>query len=380
MKPRSVTFALVLFLWPLAIVAGAQDEKKSEGKEPPAEKQAQTAEQRFATLFQMWNDVDGKLRKIIVDYRAAQGEQRQKLYDEYQELVRQSRGIVPELHDASVACYKKKPNADRDVTRTIVGLMFNANRSFDFETVKDLGKLLADNKCEEKAYLGEYGAAMFCLDEIDAATSILEAAETAGSLSALAKTCVEEMKVRENEKKADDLPRVELATSKGKVVLELFENEAPIAVANFISLVEKPFYDGLTFHRVLDGFVAQGGCPKGDGTGGPGYQIPCECEKDGFRRHFRGSLSMAHAGKDTGGSQFFIVFARSASAAGLDGRHTVFGQVIEGMDVVDKLQRIDPSQPDAQADAKVDKIVSAVVVRKREHPYKPTKVEAPPKK
>ena len=117
-----------------------------------------------------------------------------------------------------------------------------------------------------------------------------------------------EKKIREAEDKADDLPRVLLKTSAGDIEIELFENEAPNTVLNFITLVDKGFYNGLKFHRVLPGFMAQGGDPKGDGTGGPGYTIPCECYQANHRLHFRGSLSMAHAGRDTGGSQFFLTF------------------------------------------------------------------------
>ena len=104
--------------------------------------------------------------------------------------------------------------------------------------------------------------------------------------------------------------------------------------------MEKKFYDGLTFHRVIPGFMAQGGDPKGDGTGGPGYTIPDECYQENHRNHFRGSLSMANTGqRDTGGSQFFLTFVPTAH---LDGKHTVFGRVIEGMDVLAKLQRCEP--------------------------------------
>ena len=105
-----------------------------------------------------------------------------------------------------------------------------------------------------------------------------------------------EKKIREAEAKADDLPRVLMKTSAGDIEIELFENEAPNTVLNFITLVDKGFYNGLKFHRVLPGFMAQGGDPKGDGTGGPGYTIPCECYRPDHRLHFRGSLSMAHAG------------------------------------------------------------------------------------
>lgn len=123
-----------------------------------------------------------------------------------------------------------------------------------------------------------------------------------------------------------------METEKGKIVLELFDHEAPNTVANFTDLIKKGFYDGLTFHRVIPGFVIQGGCPKGNGTGGPGYTIKCEINP---HKHVRGALSMAHAGRDTGGSQFFICHDAFPH---LDGVHTVFGQVIEGMDVVDNIE------------------------------------------
>jgi cyclophilin family peptidyl-prolyl cis-trans isomerase len=159
-----------------------------------------------------------------------------------------------------------------------------------------------------------------------------------------------------------DLPRIQLKTSKGDVVIELFEDEAPNTVANFIHLVEKKYYDGLKFHRVIDGFMAQGGCPKGTGTGGPGHAIACECRLPGARKHVRGSLSMAHAGRDTGGSQFFITFAATPH---LDGQHTVFGQVIEGQEAIDKLNRA------PAAGVQPDRIVTAHVLGKRNHAYLP---------
>ena len=159
-----------------------------------------------------------------------------------------------------------------------------------------------------------------------------------------------------------------MKTNRGDIVIELFEDQAPNTVANFISLIEDKFYDGLTFHRVLENFMAQGGCPKGDGTAGPGYSIPCECYTDNYRKHFRGTLSMAHAGRDTGGSQFFLTFLPTPH---LDGKHTAFGRVVEGMDVLPKLKRRDPDKPDG---SDPDKIIEAKVLRKRPHPYKPKKV------
>lgn len=121
------------------------------------------------------------------------------------------------------------------------------------------------------------------------------------------------------------------------VEIELFDQEAPGTVENFVSLIQKGFYDGLTFHRVIPGFVAQGGCPYGTGTGGPGYQIKCETENNPHI-HQVGALSMAHAGKNTGGSQFFICYD---SFPHLDGVHTVFGQVVSGMEHVFNIKQGD---------------------------------------
>ena len=126
-----------------------------------------------------------------------------------------------------------------------------------------------------------------------------------------------------------------IETDKGNIVLELFENDAPNTVANFVKLINKGYYNGLKFHRVIPDFMIQGGCPVGNGTGGPGYTIKCEINP---RKHLAGTLSMAHAGKDTGGSQFFITHSPQPH---LDGVHTVFGQVIEGMDVVNAIRQGD---------------------------------------
>ncbi|MDO4551691.1 MAG: peptidylprolyl isomerase [Planctomycetia bacterium] len=162
-----------------------------------------------------------------------------------------------------------------------------------------------------------------------------------------------------------------IRTNKGDITVELFENEAPNTVANFISLVESGFYNNKTFHRVIPEFMAQGGCPNGTGTGGPGYCIKCETNNPKARKHFRGTLSMAHAGKDTGGSQFFLTFVPTQH---LDGMHTAFGRVITGMEVLSKLERIDPAQP--LPGQQPDKILEMKVLRKRPHEYIPQKLPA----
>jgi peptidyl-prolyl cis-trans isomerase B (cyclophilin B) len=133
-----------------------------------------------------------------------------------------------------------------------------------------------------------------------------------------------------------------MTTSEGTIELELFDDDAPKTVENFTKLVGEGFYDGLAFHRVIPDFMIQGGCPKGDGTGGPGYTF-----EDEFNDHpvARGALAMANAGPNTNGSQFFIV--TTDAAPWLDGKHTVFGRVTSGQDVADAISAVERDSRDS---------------------------------
>ena len=148
-------------------------------------------------------------------------------------------------------------------------------------------------------------------------------------------------------------------TNHGTFEIELFEDKAPITVKNFIDLAEKGFYDGLIFHRVIDGSMIQGGDPNGMGTGGPGYTIPDEFHKD-LKHDSEGVLSMANAGPNTGGSQFFITLA---ATPWLDGHHSVFGKVVKGMDVVREIGKVDTDFQDKPL-AKV--VLEKVTIRREE--------------
>lgn len=230
-------------------------------------------------------------------------------------------------------------------------------------------------------------SAALVLSDIDAAKAFLAKATAAGAPQARTVDIAEaieregpkieaEQAKRRAEAAANDLPRVRLSTTAGDLVVELFENEAPNTTANFISLVDKGFYNGTPFHRVIGGFMAQGGDPTGSGRGGPGYAIPCEVGEPGARKHFLGSLSMAHAGPDTGGSQFFLTFRPTDH---LDGKHTVFGRVIEGFDVLPRLIRTQDGEGRPVPGVNPDKITKAEVIRKRNHPYEPQKLPDPRK-
>ena len=128
-------------------------------------------------------------------------------------------------------------------------------------------------------------------------------------------------------------------TDKGTMMVEFYEKDAPNTVNNFVKLAKDGFYNDLNFHRVLRNFVAQGGCPDGNGMGGPGYKIDCELNGDN-QYHDKGVLSMAHAGPNTGGSQFFLCHSRQGTQH-LDKKHTCFGKVTEGLEIVEQIQQGD---------------------------------------
>ncbi len=132
------------------------------------------------------------------------------------------------------------------------------------------------------------------------------------------------------------LTKGEIHSNKGVMKFELYDDDAPIATANFKKLISQGFYDGLSFHRVIPNFMIQGGCPNGTGSGGPGYTINCETAGN-KQHHDRGVLSMAHRGRNTGGSQFFICHNRTGTQH-LDGVHTCFGKITEGLEIIDDIR------------------------------------------
>jgi hypothetical protein len=225
--------------------------------------------------------------------------------------------MMPELRDLALAAYDDAGGADPQLERFLLKFVFDAVDADELEVAYDLAMKLIAKGATEKRLMEAAGVSAFCTNHYDDADKYLQLAKSSGVLSDLGNEVLplisverelwaKEAEIRKQEEAADDLPRVKLTTTKGEIVLELFENHAPDTVGNFIHLVEKGFYDGLTFHRVLQHFVAQGGDPKGDGTGGPGWTIYDEVNREDYRRHFRGCLSMAKtADANTGGSQFF---------------------------------------------------------------------------
>ena len=297
-----------------------------------------------------------EIEKKIVEIESAIKEGDTSRQKEFDELVEQANQLVDSMRSSAVDALKQDAK-NRDALRTLLGIMVNdASQDNDAAALKLGQDLISIN------------ANPLCFD-VAAESSRLKPSQ---------KEIFYELRMRSDESRADNLPRVKLTTSQGEIELELFENEAPNTVANFISLVEKGFYDDIFFHRVIEGFMAQSGCPEGTGAGGPGYTIACECYQPDTRKHFTGSLSMAkQTARDTGGSQFFLTFKRTS---GLDGMHTVFGRIIKGWDTLDNIARTHTTGPRGDipiASVTKDKIRRAEVIRKREHDYKVRKVGVP---
>lgn len=336
-----------------------------------------------------------KLKEIKEQLATAQGQQATDLRSEGTKLLD---GIFNDLFPrmrASALEVLKRETVDEETINAIIELAYRAYQSENkFAEAAALSDAILSKAPENAVALNLAGVCHFAIDEFDKSAQLLSAAQEKNLLmpdlgaqyADLAPQYVEywkkEQAIREKEAAAPPTqqnPQVELDTSRGKIVVELFENEAPNTVANFVSLVESGFYNGTKFHRVLPHFMAQGGDPNtkpgatdNPGSGGPGYSIKCEWDQPNSRRHFAGTLSMAHAGRDSGGSQFFLTHLPTphldkdvAVPAGRDA-HTVFGRVIEGMDVVLAL-RVG------------DELTAAKVLRKRDHEYKPETTPDPQK-
>lgn len=391
--------AVLSCCWASAWGQDAKEPAKTPAKSPPAKvapkedaeakpESAANAREAFDKQMEEWKVVLKKMRELRTNFQTAKEDEQKKLTEEFTAEVEKGKQLLPKLRDTALTAYIATGSADPQLERFLVKFVSDAVDQDDFESGLALAKKMLDSGSTDKTLSGAAAICSFCTNDYVAAEGYFKTAGESGAfgnpesetarlgLTLMPQVAKEkelwekELAIRKEEEAKDDLPRVKLTTNKGVMVIELFENEAPDTVGNFISLVEKKAYDGLSFHRVLSHFMAQGGDPKGDGTGGPGYQIYCECHKPEYRRHFRGCLSMAHAGRDTGGSQFFLTFRPTPE---LDGRHTCFGRVIEGMDVLAKIQRKDPEK--MESNIVPDKIITAEVVRKRDHAYAPKKVE-----
>ncbi|HTQ37831.1 MAG TPA: peptidylprolyl isomerase [Pirellulales bacterium] len=375
-------------------VAAKSDGKQSSAADASGKPTNADAGTEYRQLLDQWRAALAVVANVQAQLRVAGPQKPDALAIQYATVVAQADALVPPLQAAAEKAYAAD-DKNPELGLLLYNMAVNNLRIDNYEEAWQLAKLLIDHHYSDQSIYRVAATTAFATMRLDEAKKYLEALgggniPNEGDLKALEAEIehyrpmwLREQKLRQAETKADDLPRVKLHTTKGDIVLELFESEAPNTVANFISLVEKGLYDGTQFHRVLPGFMAQGGDPLSKdaeknmgriGTGGPGYTIADECKLPNHREHFAGTLSMAHtAAPDSGGSQFFITFAPTPQ---LDGLHTVFGRVLEGTDVLTRLQRINPDwERDHPSSVPVDKILKAEVLRKRNHPYEPKTIE-----
>jgi len=326
-------------------------------------------------------EIFAQLQKLKQDFeKAASKDDQRRIRDEFTDLIREFEiELYPQMLTLAAKIYEKNPE-DLDAGEITMRQAFNENQFDKAAAIAD--KLLAADR-QSKDVLNMAAVSHFAQHDFEKSVAIFAQAaklnrtnprydsyaEAAARYGDLWKK-EQELRAKEEALQGDTaLPRAQFETDRGNIVIELFEDQAPNTVANFISLIEGGKYKGIAFHRVIPGFMAQGGDPNtlnedplDDGLGGPGYSIACECYRPDARLHFSGSLSMAHAGKDSGGSQFFITHLPTdwlnPRTEPVEGGHTVFGRVVEGLDIARTLKQ-------------GDRIKNATVLRKRPHEYKP---------
>ena len=325
-----------------------------------AQDSEKTEQRTLAQCQAAWTELSSKFEEVEKQISEG-GEDAKDARREFSKLANQSKVLVKEI-EAAAKAELEQDRTSSEALRALMGLSLQwAAKNQDWEAL-ELGDYLIQKGISPKYF---------------------EVAAKSESLSIEQKQIFDELLIRQAESLKNDLPRVELKTSKGTVVVELFENEAPGTVGNFVFLVENGYFNDMLFHRVIEGFMAQSGGFKLDESGekrggeGPGYEIKCECYEPNARKHFTGCLSMAKkpGKRDSGGSEFYVTLQRTDF---LDGEHTVFGRVLSGYPAFENLERT--HLPDRfgedvpMEDVLEDKITSAKVLRKRAHKYQPDRV------
>ncbi len=376
---------LILFLALACFAVGAanlqaQDASTLAPQTESANREDTPQYKAFADEMVKYKHAHKKLRGLKEAYQTATPEEKDKIVAEFTPLVNATTAQQKQLVPLAIEAYKSIDGENVELRAFLCSMLqWSVYDRENYEVGYDIAKVvlaypLPSNNGD---LLYGYGAfAAFCTMNLDDAKEWYAIAKErkavtkvdpedkmhlAYNLEAVLPEYEElweqEKKIREQEAAEDNLPRVLIKTTKGDITLELFKTEAPIAVNNFLSLVKSGFYTDVPFHRVLPFFMAQGGDPTGSGSGGPGYCIKCECYGPNARNHFRGSIAMAHAGVNTGGSQFFLDFVPCSF---LNKKHTVFGRIVDGMDVLSDIERIDPEK---ESDAAPDKIIEAKILR-----------------
>ena len=333
-----------------------------------------------------------KMREFQVKYHLSEGNTNdRKFRRQWAELCDQGRPLAAKAYAAMLKKFTDNPSANAQLGKFLVELLERNMLDSRFEGMLEMGLALQSNGASSEKIPEAIALSAVAENEFEVAKPWIEKHFKESSkprpvlgsiyehLDTLSKDWAEELRMREEDAKGEPLPQVSILTTKGEIIVELFENQAPETVANFVHLVEDGFYAGLMFHRVLEHFMAQTGCPEGDGTGGPGYSVYGEAQKPNARKYFRGTLGMALSNGDTnsGGSQFFICFVPTYN---LNGEYTAFGRIVSGIEVIGNLAQVNPDEKKKEGEIPpvIDAIIEAKVVRKRNHEYKPNKFTQAP--
>lgn len=344
----------------------------------PAPAASTNPAEQFEAVRAQWAKFALELDKARYRVNNCPPEQKNEAVLAYDTLLEQGNELLHLFSDSAVAAFEADPtNAEAErYLKIMIEHTLTADR---YESVVRMAKAVIEHGKPDAKLYEQAGIAAFELGELDEAEKYFVDAAKLGELGDDAKAkrdsipewrekLAREAKYREAEAAADNLPRVTITTTKGDIVLELYEDQAPNTVANFIALAERKFYNGLEFFRVQNNFAAVAGCPLNRGTGGPGHEILCETDRDDRRAAMRGTISMANAGRGRCGSLFFIALA-SSGVNHSEANNPVFGRVISGMDIVERLRRVDPDT--TSKDFGRDRILDTRVDRRREHEYAP---------
>lgn len=340
-------------------------------------------------LIERWRAVTKEAVEAGVRFFNSGREESSDYRKTYDQAVREGQALIEQIVPLAQRVYDRSPGGDKELDDFMVRVQNYLFATGQIEKSYRLGKKILDKapghpiaemllaRAALMSNRFEEARELFAKHPEIAQRLTVTEQNLYTDLDTLINQYQEELAIQAKEAEADDLPRVELKTTKGTIVVELFENQAPETVGNFISLVESGFYTNTQFHRVIRYFMAQGGGRTAEGRPHqPDYTIFDEAYRPDIRRHFRGVISMAKSSvPHSARCEFFIT---TAPTLYLDGNHTAFGRVIEGMEVVEMLTvtyRTDPETGESEAIDSVtpDLLLSAKVLRKRDHEYKPNK-------
>ena len=357
-------------------------------EEEPLTQEQKEAIQAFVRSREEWANTLVELKTISIKF-SNEEDRSPEAKEKYREVRERGREQMNRTFDLAVKLFKSRPR-DFESGSMMATILDYRESTSQYENSNEAAELLLangltypflykiaarsaflDGKFDDVLKHYEAFVSVNGVDKLDNVDNVF-----ANSVKTYPPLWAKELEIRGDEAKADDLPRVLLETTRGPVTIELFENEAPIAVANFITLVEDGYYDGADFYQVVDDFLAMGGDPVGDGTGTSGKFISDENTAENARQFFRGSIAMAKMPDPRKKGDYVPNSASSQFAIALvplireDIPQTVFGRVIDGMDVVCTFRRIDPQEKKEKAIVlPPDRILNAKIIRKRDHAY-----------